>query len=312
MVRRKRTKSKARRTSFKLGTSKRKKERKTAYGPILMRILKVLAVACAVAGVGIGLILLDKYVRKTVPVSKRTATLKLVDVPGWVNAALREKIYAAAKGDGEELRLDEDAARSVQLNVEKRVAWLDDVQVQVTHDGLHIGGRWRKPIALVKLGLQRYYVDADMVVLDFVQISNLPIVNVKGLALPTKLPLRGEVWQRDDLAAAVAVLKLLDRRDKNDRSQKPLLYEIESIDVSNFNGRQDSRSSHIILYAKDDTEIMWGAEIGAWKRYLEATDEQKLAKLYGYYKKYGSLQNRVKYINLSEPQGSVPLPIDKY
>ncbi|GAI43037.1 unnamed protein product, partial [marine sediment metagenome] len=49
-----------------------------------------------------------------------------------------------------------------------------------------------------------------------------------------------------------------------------------------------------------------------WQKYLEATDEEKLAKLYGYYKEYGSLLNAVKYINLRNPQETVPRPIDKY
>jgi hypothetical protein len=49
-----------------------------------------------------------------------------------------------------------------------------------------------------------------------------------------------------------------------------------------------------------------------WGQHLEATDEDKLAKLYGYYKEYGSLMGRAKYINLRDPQDKIPLPIDKY
>jgi len=66
------------------------------------------------------------------------------------------------------------------------------------------------------------------------------------------------------------------------------------------------------LYAKDNTEIIWGAEVGKWQRYLESTDEDKLAKLYSYYKEYGTLLNVAKYINLRDPQDNIPLPIDKY
>ena len=94
-------------------------------------------------------------------------------------------------------------------------------------------------------------------------------------------------------------------------TDKPLLFEIDSIDVSNFNGRSGS-GPHIVLYAKDNTKIMWGAELGAWSRYLESTDEEKLNKLYSHYKEYGSLLNNVKYINLCEPRGNIPRPVDKY
>ena len=312
VARRKKTKSKTKRISFKLGTSRKEKKRKTAHSPSLKGILKVLAAVCVFAAIGIGFVFLDKYVRKAVPVSEKTAILKLVDVPAWVNEPLKEKIYTAAIAGGEDLKLDEDAASSVQQNIEALVAWLDEVKVQTTHDSICIKGRWRKPLALVKLGFQSFYVDAELTVLDFVPMPNLPIVRIKGLSVITKVPPPGEVWQRDDLAAAVAILARLDRMDKLVTPDRPLLYEIDSIDVSNFNGRQNSQAPHIVLYAKDNTEIIWGAEIGTWQRYLEATDEEKLAGLYDYYKEYGSLLNNVKYINLRNPQNSISQPIDKY
>ena len=309
VARRKKTKSKTKKISFKLGTSKRKI--KIAHSPSLKSILKVLAVVCVLAAVGIGLVFLAKYVKKTVPVSETIGSLELVGVPAWVNEPLKEKIYVAARADGEDLRLDEDAALSVQQNIERLVAWLDEVKVQTTHDSIRIEGRWRKPLALVKQGLRSFYVDAELVVLDFVPMPNLPIVRIKGLPLTTKVPPPGEVWHRETIAAAVAILARLSRMDKLVTPEKPLLYEIDSIDVSNFNGRENERFPHIVLYTKDKTEIIWGAEIGTWQRYLEATDEQKLAKLYGYYKEYGSLRD-VKYINLRDPQDNVPLPVDKY
>jgi hypothetical protein len=143
-------------------------------------------------------------------------------------------------------------------------------------------------------------------------MPNLPIVRVTGLSMTTRIPPPGEVWQLDDLAAGVAILERLDRMDKLVTPDRQLLYEIDRIDVSNFNGRRSSRKPHIVLYTRDDTEIIWGAEIGTWQRYLEATDEEKLAKLYGYYKEHGSLLNGVKYINLRDPQETVPRPVDKY
>ena len=100
--------------------------------------------------------------------------------------------------------------------------------------------------------------------------------------------------------------------DKSITPDKPLLSEIDRIDVSNFNGRQDGRKPHIVLYAKDNTEIMWGAAVGKWQQHLESTDEQKLAKLYGYYKDFGTLSGRAKYINLRDPKDKIPLPIDRY
>jgi len=323
VARRKRKKSKTKRISFKLGASKgRKKQKASQHGPSLTGVLKVFGVVCVLGAIGIGVFaavrtgfaFLDKYMRKAVPVSEKFGSLELVGVPAWVNDRLEEKVYAAARANGEDLKLDEDAARSVQNNLEREVAWLRNVTVQTTHDTIRIEAQWRKPIALVKRGMYKFYVDAELVVLDFVPVPNLPIVKVKGLSLITKIPQPGTVWQREDLAAAVDVLKLLWRTDEDEEvtPDKPLLWEIEVIDVSNFKGREDIRFPHIVLYATDKTEIIWGAEVGASQRYLEATYKEKLAKLYSYYKEHGSLLNGVKYINLRDPQDKIPLPIDKY
>ena len=279
----------------------------------LIVILKVILVICALGATGVGFVYLIRYVKETVPVAERPVPLKLAGVPGWVNEELERKIYTAAIADSEDLRVDEDAAESEQKNIESLVVWLADVKVQVAHDIIEIEGRWRKPLAMVKTGLREpYYVDAEMVVLDFVAMPNLPIVKVKGLSRGLTAPFAGEVSRENDPAAAVEILALLDQRDRIDTSVRPLLYEIESIDMSNFNGRQNSRAPHIILYAKDRTEIIWGAEMGSWQRHLEVPDEEKVARLYGHYKEYGSLQNNVKYINLCEPQERIPLPVDKY
>ena len=320
-AKRKRKKSKTKRISFKPGTSKRKKKRQASrVGPSLMRILKILAVACIftsvvaciVVGIVVGFSFLERYVKETSPVSEQTIRLELADIPAWVNSRLKEKVLAAARGDGEDLRLDENAAGPLQQNIAREVVWLDEVTVQRTHDGFRIEGRWRKPVGLVKSGLRQFYVDAEQVVLDFVEMPHLPIVKITGLPLITKTPQLGKVWGGDDLAAALTILDRLDQMDRLVTPDKPLLYEIDRVDVSNFNGRENSKLAHIVLYAKDDTEIIWGAEVGKWQRYLESTDEQKLANLYGYYKEYGTLSGHAKYINLRDPQNNIPLPIDKY
>ena len=274
-------------------------------------ILKVLAVVCVLCGIVIGLMSLEKYVKKTIPVRQGAGDLELADVPLWVSDELQEKVYKIATADGSSLGLD-DAALSVQRNIEELMPWLYEVKVRATHNILRVEAQWRNPVAMVNSGLITFMVDAEQVVLDYMQMPDLPIVEITGLPLITKTPPLGEVWQRDDLAAAVMILDRLDHMDKSLTPDKPLLNEIERIDVSNFNGRQNSRHAHIILYSKDNTEIIWGAEVGKWQQHLESTDQEKLAKLYGYYKDYGTLSGGVKYINLRDPQDNIPLPIDKY
>ncbi len=314
-IRRKKTKSKTGRVLFKTGFSQLKKKRRTDLQDSSFRVfLKVLAVIFVFAAIVVGFVYLDKYVKKVSPVLGSTIDIELAEPPPWIDESLRKKIIASATGSwrGDDIRLEEDTPRLIQNNLERDVAWLQKIKVRTTHNKIVIEADYRKPVALVKLGARKFYVDAELVVLDFVPITQLPIVNIRGLATITKMPLPGEVLQLEDLAAALAILTRLNQMDKLVAPDKPLLFEIDSIDVSNFKGRQSNRYAHIILYAKDNTEIIWGAEIDAWSQHLEAKDEEKLAKLYNYYKEFGSLTGGAKYIDLRTPQGKIPLPIDKY
>ena len=308
-----RKKNKPKKISFKFGgLTKRKRQRASWFGPSLITILKVLVVVCVLCGIVFGLMSLEKYVKETIPAQQGSGELVLADVPLWVSDELKEKIYTIATAKGVNVALDDEAVSSMQRNIEEMIPWLDEVKVKAPHNILRVEARWLKPIALVKSGLIKFYVDSEQVVLDYMEMPDLPIVEIKGLPPVAKIPPLGQVWQRDDLAAAVTILDRLDHRDKTLPPDKPLLYEIDRIDVSNFNGRQNSRLAHIILYSKDNSQIIWGAEFGKWQRHLESTDEEKLAKLYGYYEDYGSLSGGARYINLRDPRDKIPLPIDKY
>jgi hypothetical protein len=235
-------------------------------------------------------------------------SLILVEVPAWVNWDLKARVAAVAGGS--RFPITDDTAAVVERNLEPMV-WLDDVRIQVTHNAVRVKARWRKPVALIQRGSSKYYVDADLVVLDYMAMPQLPIVEIKGVTggLP---PVLGERFDRDDLAAAVALVSLLYRSDAEFAPKTPLLEQIASIDVANYKGRKHARDPHIILNTKEDTQVVWGAEIGEWAKYLEARDEEKLAKLYTHYKQFGSLSADVKYIYLRNPQDKVPQPIDKY
>ncbi|MHC4633674.1 MAG: cell division protein FtsQ/DivIB [Planctomycetota bacterium] len=308
-------KHKKRRLSIKSRTFKDKKKRMTnlhlhLHLPFLTVLWKVSAVLCLFAAIVIAFMFLEKYVNKTIPISEKSGLLELVGSPPWVNNKLKRKIFDAALADGEDLKLDEDGAWSVQQNIES-IAWLDNVRVQTTNDRFRIYAEWRTPLAMIKFGLQKFYVDKNFVVMDFVPVQELPIIEVKGLSAYNWPPI-GQACSFDDLAAAVIILEKLNLMDKRLTPDRPLLYEIGRIDVSNFNGRRDNRSPHIILYTTDNTEIIWGAEFGSWQRYMESKDEEKLAKLYAHYTQHGSLLGGVKYIRLCDPQDKIFQPIDKY
>lgn len=302
-------KRKAKKKAFKINRPKRKKRRKKSLSNLpVMSIVKTAAIVFAVVGLVVGVALLEKYVTSV----EKVGALELVGAPGWVSQELKDRITDAAIAYGEDLRIDGDVAESVQRNIESLFAWVTNVKVQTGRDTISISADWRKPVGVVRVGGHKFYVDGDMVVLDYVPVAELAIVEVKGLSAGERVPAAGDVWRHDDLAAAVAILVELDRWDRMKTPDKPLLFEIDRIDVSNFGGRVSSRRSHIVLYTKDGTEIIWGAAMGAWQRYLEAPDEEKFAKLYAYYEKFGTLLNGVRYINLRDPQNEIFQPVDKY
>ncbi len=288
-------------------------KRATWVGPTLASFLKVLAVILVLSAVAIALLYLEEYVKDTTGNAQTKFYLELADVPTWVSDELREKVRLVAERSSEDLRSDDDAARSVRRGIEQEVAWLDEVSVRARQDRLRVEARWRKPIALIKSGLEDpRYVDVEQVVLDFVPMPDLPIVEIEGLSRVYDIPQPGKIWQCDDLEAAIKILHLLRERDKTLKELRPLRYEIARIDVSNFSGRDSSSAPHIVLYTKDNIPIVWGAELGKWQHLLEPPDEEKLAGLYGWYEKHGTLSAGAKEINLRVPQNKIPLPIDRY
>jgi hypothetical protein len=273
-------------------------------------ILKVVAVIISLAASGAFLRYAEAYVKTISPAAE--GPLVLVGVPEWVRGDLRQHVAQVAGGT--RFPLTEETAAVLARNL-KPMSWLDDVDIQVTHNCVRVKARWRKPVAVIDVPEDRskIYVDTDLVVLDYLPMPHLPIVELKGVSL-NWVPLPGQVYDQQDVAAGVALVMLLQRMDTEYVPKKPLLDHIASIDVRNFKGRKNGREPHLVLRSTDDTQIFWGAEVGEWTKYGEARDDQKLAKLYVYYHDHGSLGAGAKYIyiNLCDPQDKLPKPIEKY
>lgn len=291
--------------SFSLKTSNRKK--KITARAVFFQAAQVFAIVLIFAGAAVGFVALkNNYVK---PINK-IAGIEIANPPAWLNETLKQRVCSAARADGE-LVISDGLAKRVQQSLQQRVVWLDEITVQTTDESVRIFARWRKPLAMVKRGSEKFYIDRDLVVLDYLDIPELAIVRIDGVH-STKVPNPGQVWRQDDLAAGIAVLEKLRIMDAAITPDKPLMNHIDRIDVSNFNGRESGKLSHIILYTKSNTEIIWGAEIGTWQRNLESPDEEKLAKLYAHYNEFDDRWNEVKYINLRDPQKNVTSPIDRY
>jgi hypothetical protein len=292
-------------------TKTEKKERSKAVRNTII-IFVVIAVCVALTA---GFIFLDRFVKKGLNFGKQPLRLELVNVPDWVSPALQQEILATAGKGGVKFSLNETIARQVGDNLQT-FAWLYNTQVSIGAESIVVKANYRVPVAMVRAEDKQYYIDSQLMVLDYIPLNKLTIVEITGVSshLLTSRSV-GTKWQSDDVAAAVELIELLDKMDKQVEPNKPLLAELKSIDMSNFNGRRSTSQAHIVFYAKDGTEIRWGAQKGQWHKNLEARDEEKLAILYNTYKELGTIQVRAaqkgSFIDLTRPQ-NLSLPIDRY
>jgi len=298
--------------SFKTRLTKtEKKERSRAVrNTILIFVIIVLAVALVA-----GFIFMERFEKKASNFGKQSLNLELLDVPEWVGPQLQQKILETASKGGVQFLLNEATARQVGENLQT-FAWLYDVQVIVGTESILVKANYREPVAMVRASDDQFFIDSQAVVLDYIPVGKLTIPEITGVPAHQLTPRSiGTKWQGADVAAAIELLELLDKMDKQVTPKKPLLAEIKSIDMSNFNGRRNSSQPHIVFYAKDDTEIKWGAKKGDWNKNLEAKDEEKLTILYNTYAELGTIQIRAaqkgSFIDLTKPQ-TLSLPIDKY
>jgi len=305
---RKRTKRKKKKParqwfSFGAKSAAKKKAGTTKAGPGRRVFLTVFGAGCILAAVAAGFVLLDRYVQE-ITSSGKVGPLELVGRPGWFNNELIQKVHDAAGGS--ELSLDATTARTVAENLAS-IAWLYDVKVQTTSSSVRVRAKYRRPVGLIRRSRAVHYIDRDAVVLEYLPIEDLTIVQIKGFSAREIAPV-GDRMGDDDIVAAVQLLLALERMDEISTPVAPLLREIASIDVSNLDGRRNRRKAHIVLYAKDGTQVNWGAAYGRSARYVEANDKEKIAMLYEFYKQHGTIQGIVKYIELRNPQETVPRP----
>lgn len=318
MAKRKRKTNKSKLWNFSKKKTKTKAQKQHQRDSVLLA-LKIIMVLVVIAGACVGMFYLDRFVRGMKEIGSKEVKLVLVDRPGWVSGELERKIYRAAGDGGGMFVLDDEAARKIGENL-KSVAWLYDVKVKTEGDAIEVRAEYYKPVALIDDGKRKVYLAAsagdlkeafELVVLDYVPIYDLNIIELRGVDT-RYMPGAGSEWEKEDAHSAMLIVRALDYMDEQrvekDPEFKPLRGELAAIDVSNFGNRKSRKKPGIVMYAKDGTEIYWGAFDGN----LEAVWAEKFGKLYQYYTDYGSLNAKThgdaRYIDLRLPERIVPVP----
>lgn len=324
-----RKKKKKKQSWFGFGSPpKRRKKKhltKAARARSAASVRKVAAVVAAGIAMGCAAIAfgyMERHVHTLSPVTEQLGQLELIAPPEWVNPELQATI--ADEAGGYYFPLDEDIAEIIAAKLQG-LSWIYNTRIRVTSKTVHIYADYRKPTAMIKNGSKKYYLaliapddlsyeqdNPKVMLLDYIKLDTLPVVEIKGLSL-RRFPVAGDILQSADITSAVELLTVLGRMDEISCADAPLLDQLASVDISNFAGRKNRNNSHIVLNAKDGTPIYWGAAYGDSTLYLEAIEQEKLGRLYSFYKEYGNtiqcVKNAIcKSIDLRYAQTRIPRP----
>jgi hypothetical protein len=259
-------------------------------------------------GLVVGFFYLEKYVnarQETAP-----ATGPLVFVRGQTETQVPGSNYI----------LNKETAKAIAQELSTKT-WMYNIQVQTQSTKVVVYADYRIPSAFIKgENGKTLYVgqpakndplggSENAVFVSDYTVDTPPAIEVVGYTKKT-LPAIGQAWQAPDVSAALKLLSTLKAMDDKVCPRKPLRAEIETIDITNYEGRKAGPTlPHIVLKLKDGTPVYWGAAVGKAASFFEAPDEEKLNRLYTFYQqnKY-TLLGQAKTIELFKPMSGVPRP----
>ena len=286
--------------------------------------LTILFLTILVGGGAVGLIYLDRHVKTAAEYEIPEGTVVFKKPPIWLNQEWKEWIERVL--GSATFPLNTDSAQIVYDKL-KSVAWFKDLSVQTEPNCINVYAEYRRPVGLVHSGNTKLYISDDMAVMNYIPMASIPVIEIKGTS--SRAPEPGQVWLAEDAKAAVELLTLLYKVDQlyqqeiekqknggtvapdNTIPEKPLLNEIESIDVSNFAGRKSksAEKAHIVLNVKDGTKVYWGAAWGQATVNFEMDEKIKLERLYQYLvDHHNTLQGSAKIIELRWLEDRIPRP----
>ena len=226
---------------------------------------------CAVVFIalcGTGLFFDRRYVEHKLVFAKQPPAVVLKNRPVWMSDFLAEQIIKTARPAGSHSAFDHDLLVNTVAML-KANPWIRAVkQVRRAYrnqpgDTLEVDCEYRAPVALVKWQDFYWLVDGEGVKLPEVfSTGDVPHilkgqdkrVNIRVIeGVVNAPPETGAKWAGGDLQAGLELVKLL--------FGLPYAEEVERVDVSNFAGRQNLKSAHLVLVTRYSTQVRWGQPV---------------------------------------------------
>ncbi len=259
-------------------------------------------------------IIARRYVDQQVAAPSGPLKVVIKDKPVWMSDFLAEQIAATVPRTASS-SFDRDLLVAATEKLRQN-PWVCDVrQVRRVYgdrpgDTLEIDCDFRAPIALVQWGQFYWLVDGEGVKLpEQFAASHVPrIVIGRDGRINIRLvqgvreapPETGKKWLGRDVAAAVAMAKLL--------CGQACAEQIAMVDVTNFAGREDAKEAQIVLRTKFGTEVRWGRPLDSADYFDEVPAGQKLSELADVMRRYGRVDGGHPWIDIRYDRITFPTP----
>jgi len=274
-------------------SNKKKKKRKTSRGAVgtgwdPQRTLMGLKIAGGIA-LAVAMIVgwnatertLGQYARDARSADISPESVRLVDAPSWIDAALRDQLYQRVVFSVTDNPLDSRGLQDA-VSMLNESPWIAEVhQVRRSpHGVVKVFADYRTPAAVVASSQGYYVVDRGGVRLEgpidraASRWGGLPLVTGVSAAAPAP----GKTWEGADIPAALALENILHREGYAD--------QITAYDVSH---RDLMGRLWLVLYT-DGPAIIWGLPPGE-ERAVEPEAPIKLAALRDWAYKHGGRIN---------------------
>lgn len=281
------------------------------------RVLMAVGVIVVGVALSVGIVLLDRHVKKLPQVRDVVVRLSLKDQPEWMAASLRDQILNKVSCRVNAMLQNQQDAAEVPAVLHPHLTseigralgddpWVAQVnKVQVFHDGrVELDCRFREPLAMVSVSDGMRLVDKEAVVLpgtySVAELVGTDLMMICGIQQPPSAA--GTPWPGQDLQDALTLLAQIDAQAWRD--------QIQAIDMSNHAGRISPADPQIVLATvHDGSKILWGRPVGKEMR-LENTAQQKIALLNGIYDKYPRIDLGRPYVDVRRASDEVDVPAE--